>query len=143
MPNGKESFSTIKITPTTDNEYEITITDMQSLEIYHVKSKINPLSDYIFNHTSSTVKFNQNIPDALLYYAHNGKWPDFQSIVASALAGASGEVVKKVTEVIIKNWPVIRSLITYEGIWAAVSFIISAPELAGIITGAAATAIVF
>jgi hypothetical protein len=143
MPNGKESFSTIKITPTTDNEYEITITDMQSLEIYHVKSKINPLSDYIFNHTSSTVKFNQNIPDALLYYAHNGKWPDFQSIAASALAGASGEVVKKVTEVIIKNWPVIRSLITYEGIWAAVSFIISAPELAGIITGAAATAIVF
>ena len=144
MPNGKESFSTIKITPTTDNEYEITITDMQSLEIYRVKSKINPLSDYIFNHrASSTVKFNQNGPDALLYYVFSGTWPDVRSVVAGALAGASGQVVKKVTEVITEDWPIIRSLIIYEGIWAAVAFIISAPELAGIITTAAATAIVF
>ncbi|KAA5806683.1 hypothetical protein [Thermoanaerobacterium thermosaccharolyticum] len=139
---GKTSTVAIKVTPISNNQYDITITDEESLKTFHVTSKINPLADYLFNKNSLKIENNQQEPDALAYYLGTGKLPNVRDIVANVLGGAIGSYVQEVTNYIVKNWEDLKYLYSFYGFWAVVNAIVTAPELAGIITGAAAVGIV-
>ncbi|WKV08845.1 hypothetical protein Q2T46_15220 [Thermoanaerobacterium sp. CMT5567-10] len=136
---GKTSTVAIKVTPISNNQYDITITDEESLKTFHVTSKINPLADYLFNKNSLKIENNQQEPDALAYYLLTGKTPDLNSIASSIF---SGETLREVLNYIRNNWKYLCDLYNSAGFWAVVYTIVYAPEIAAGIGIAAATALV-
>ncbi|MDI6605504.1 MAG: hypothetical protein QME35_10325 [Thermoanaerobacteraceae bacterium] len=141
-PKGKISTVAIKVAPLSNNQYNLTIIDMQTSKTFHVTSKINPLADYIFNKNSLKVGNNQQEPDALAYYLLYGKMPDIKDIVISVLGTAAGSYAQNVTNYIMENWEELQYLYSFYGFWAVVGAIATAPGIAGVISGAAIAAIV-
>jgi hypothetical protein len=56
---GKISTVAIKVAPLSNNQYNLTIIDMQTSKTFRVTSKINPLADYIFNKNLLKIGNNQ------------------------------------------------------------------------------------
>jgi hypothetical protein len=68
--------------------------------------------------------------------------PDIKDIVISFLGTATGSYVQNVTNYMVDNWEELQYLYAFYGLWAVVGAIATAPGIAGVISGAAITAIV-
>ncbi|WP_075859626.1 hypothetical protein [Carboxydothermus pertinax] len=122
----------IKVTPLPNGEYNLTIKDEQTSEVFHVKSRINPLSDIVFNKPFLTTEIDQQQPYALAYYLWLGQKPSLNVIIATAGSAGLGKAAEQVGEYIVKNWSIlVRTYQTY-GFWSVVYLIAAAPELSAI-----------
>jgi hypothetical protein len=138
VSNGTKYSLAIKVTPLTNSEYDLTITDEQSSKVFSTTSKINPLADSLFNTTTSTIKSNQQEPDALIYYLVTGQTPS----VAAIVSGLGGTYVASVVYYLDNNWAYLSWLYADAGFWAVVAAIAAAPEILSVIGYAAIVALV-